>query len=205
MAFQASASACAAILEQQIDTLLDRGDLGARNSAFALIQILADLKAASSSNAFFPATTIQRPANTDIYLANKQYGETLQFSNFGPANGAVYLVNIRITLNIAALPPGMGGFLLFLYSAMPPSARVNNDPFSIPAGDRASCLTTVGIPLTAQLALGGGSVVLVANNVDRMFPVPATGTVFGCLVTTAAFTPAANSETGTITLGAIEV
>jgi len=156
------------------------------------------------SLAFTPTATITRAANTTAYLANDQYGGTFQLSGFGSASGSVFLTDVRIIFNIALLPTGMGAMQLYLFSVTPPSARADNDIFSLPSGDRASCLTPNGIDLTARLATGGGSVIAVANNVNRKYLVPANTNIFGCLVTLAAFTPAAVSETASILCETVE-
>ncbi|MFM6673217.1 MAG: hypothetical protein ACKPJO_24305, partial [Dolichospermum sp.] len=53
--------------------------------------------------------------------------------------------------------------------------------------------------LNASLARGGGSVVAEISNINQLFKL-ATGStsLWGYVVTLAAFTPAANSETATI-------
>jgi len=156
------------------------------------------------SLSFTPTATITRAANTTAYVANDHYGGIFQLSGFGSASGSVFLTDVRIIFNIAALPVGMAGFQLYLFSITPPSARADNDAFSLPSGDRASCLTPNGIDLTARLATGGGSVIAVANNVNRKYLVPANTNIFGCLVTLAAFTPAAVSETASILCETVE-
>jgi len=157
------------------------------------------------STCFFPAPTVQRAANVTAYTANDQYGATLTFTTAGTASSACYLADLRIVLALSALPVGMGAGLVFLYNVTPPSARIDNDAFSLPAGDRASCLTPNGIAVNFALVAGASSsVVAVANNINLLLQIPASGNLFGCIVTTTAFTPAAVSETGTITLSLIE-
>jgi hypothetical protein len=164
-----------------------------------------------TGTAYQSVATIQRAANTTPYIANDVYGAAFELPNFAPAGGHVFLSNVRITFNISALPSGMAGFLLYLYSVTPPSAVADNGAFSLPAGDRFPvCLTPEGIDLgTASLALGGGSVVLDAsksNNINIQLKT-ATGStsVWGYLVTRAGFTPAANSETATIVIHCLGV
>ncbi|MHC5827913.1 MAG: hypothetical protein ACYT04_71505, partial [Nostoc sp.] len=116
----------------------------------------------------------------------------------GVANGNIILTSVDIIFNISAVPTGMGAFTLFLYSISPPSAIADNGAFSLPSGDRASILTPTGISLgNAALATGGGTVVLEIDNLNLQFQ-PISTSLFGYLVTSGAFTPAANSETPTI-------
>ncbi|MFM6917764.1 MAG: hypothetical protein ACKPKT_19860, partial [Dolichospermum sp.] len=67
------------------------------------------------------------------------------------------------------------------------------------SGDRASIITLNGLILTTSLARGGGSVIAEISNINQLFKL-ATGStsLWGYVVTLAAFTPAANSETATI-------
>jgi hypothetical protein len=150
-------------------------------------------------NGFASSATVQRAANTTAYTANDVFGASFEFANIaGAANQSIIITSIDIIFNITALPSGMGAFTLFLYSVTPPSAVVDNGAFSLPSGDRASCLTPGGIAIgSAALATGGGSVVLQADNLNLQFK-PASTSLFGYLVTSASFTPAANSETATI-------
>lgn len=151
------------------------------------------------SGGFISSATIQRANNTTPYTANDVYGAAFELQNIvGSANGNILLTSIDIILNFATLPNGMGAFTLFLYSVTPPSAIADNGAFSLPSGDRASILTPTGIVLgSAVLATGGGSVVLEIDNLNLQFK-PVSTSLFGYLVTSGAFTPAANSETATI-------
>lgn len=150
--------------------------------------------------AYESTVTITRAANTTAYAANDVYGGVFQLTNIGASGGYVFLSSLDIIFNITALPSGMGAFALYLYSATPPSAILDNNPFSIASEDRASILNLNGIILTASLARGGGSVVAETLNINQLFKLAAGQTsLWGYLVTTAAFTPAANSETATIT------
>ena len=156
----------------------------------------------------FPATqtisgtaTITRAANITAYTANDVYGGVFELQNIGSSGGFVFISSIDIIFNITALPSGMGAFALYLYSSSPPSAITDNLPFSLSSDDRASSLTPGGIILTASLARGGGSVVAEALNLNRLIKLANTS-IWGYLVTLAAFTPVANSETATITVEA---
>jgi hypothetical protein len=107
-------------------------------------------------------------------------------------------------MNITYLPSNIGNLRLFLYNVSPPSAVADNGAFSVPSGDRASILTPSGISLgTPALALGGGSLVLALNNINRQFKLSSTS-LFGYLVTEGAWVPTANSETATLTVMAVE-
>ncbi|MEH1790828.1 MAG: hypothetical protein V7L23_35995 [Nostoc sp.] len=152
-----------------------------------------------TSGGFISTATIQRAANVTPYTANDVYGAAFNLPNIvGVANANIILSSIDIIFNISAIPSGMSSFVLYLYSVTPPSAIADNGAFSLPSGDRASILTPTGISLgSAVLATGGGTVVLEIDNLNLQFA-PASTSLFGYLVTSGAFTPAANSETATI-------
>lgn len=151
------------------------------------------------------AATITRAANTTAYTANDVWGGAFELTNFGSSGGLVILTDVRVTFNITSAPPGMAGFSLYLYSVTPPSAYTDNGAFSYPSGDRGTAgspimLTPNGIDLgSAQLALGGGSVVATASNIDQTFKLaPGSTSVFGYLVSRGSYPPASNSETATL-------
>lgn len=160
-----------------------------------------------TSSGYQSSTTIQRAANTTAYTANDVIGGALTLANIGPSGGHIMLNSIRILLNITAVPSGMSNMILFLYDVTPPSAVADNGAFTVASGDRASLLTPNGISLgTPTLGVGGGTVVLQANNLGLQFKLASASTsLFAYLVTTGAFTPAANSETYTMTCQAMGV
>lgn len=151
--------------------------------------------------AFLSTATITRAANQTPYTANDVYGNIFELQNIGPSGGGgfVFISSIDIIFNITALPSGMSGFAVYLYSATPPSAITDNLPYSLSSGDRASIMTLNGFNLSASLARGGGSVVAETLNINQLFRLaPSSTSLWGYLVTLGAFTPAANSETATI-------
>ncbi|MFM6272694.1 MAG: hypothetical protein ACKPFA_40415, partial [Dolichospermum sp.] len=154
--------------------------------------------------AYLSTATITRSANTTAYTANDVYGNgsggnAFELTNIGPSGGFVFLSSLDIIFNITALPSGMGAFAVYLFNAPPPSAITDNLPYSLSSGDRASIITLNGLILTTSLARGGGSVVAEISNINQLFKL-ATGStsLWGYVVTLAAFTPAANSETATV-------
>ncbi|MFM6350045.1 MAG: hypothetical protein ACKPFK_33630, partial [Dolichospermum sp.] len=122
-----------------------------------------------------------------------------ELTNIGPSGGFVFLSSLDIIFNITALPSGMGTFAVYLFNAPPSSAITDNLPYSLSSGDRASIITLNGLNLTASLARGGGSVVAEISNINQLFKLASGSTsLWGYVVTLAAFTPAANSETATL-------
>ena len=155
--------------------------------------------------AFLFTSTITRPANTAAYPINTVYGSVFELvSATVPTSGQwIIITDIEIIFNITALPTGIAGFQLYTYGVTPPSAVGNTGTFSLPSGDRNAIIFPKGVSLgNAELARGGGSVVMQANNLNLICKLTGTS-LFSYLVTLAAFTPAAASETATIRVRAI--
>ena len=148
--------------------------------------------------AYESTATIARAANTTAYTANDVYGTVFELANIGPSGGFVFLNSLDIIFNITALPSGMGAFAVYLFNATPPSAITDNLPYSLGSGDRETIITLNGISLIASLARGGGSVVAESLNINQLLKLAIGSTSLWGYLTTAAFTPAANSETATI-------
>ena len=172
------------------------------NQAINVDTIIARLTAIETKlqSGFRSNPTISRAANVTPYSDNDVYGSAFELNDVGHAGGFVVLTGVRIIFNLSVLPVGMRGFVLFLYTAMPPSSVADNGAFSIPAIDRSSLITPIGIDLgSATLGLGGGTVVLDASDINRELKLAAGSTsLFGYLVTRSAFTPAVNSETASL-------
>lgn len=155
---------------------------------------------------YISTATITRAANTTAYSINDVYGNAFELTNIGNTSGHIIITSIDVIFNIAALPSGMSDFTLFLYSTNPVSAITDNNAYSLPTGDRTSILNPVGISLTAQLARGGGTVVIQKVGINEQYKLASNSTsLFAYLVTNNAFTPSNNSETATIRIRAMEV
>jgi hypothetical protein len=143
---------------------------------------------------------ITRPANVTAYSANDVVGGAITFPTMGPSGGGqVMITSTKFELDIAALPSGMSSFYLYLYNVTPPSAIADNGAFDIPSGDRASFLGKIllGVPVDE-----GSTLFVQSDQINAQITVPSGASVFGYLVTTAGYTPAANSEVYAITLHA---
>jgi hypothetical protein len=156
------------------------------------------MTAAPAGLAYVSSASLTRPANVTAYTANDVYGGVFELQNIGASGGFIFIESLDIIFNITAVPAGMSTFTLYLYGVTPPSAIADNLPFSISSGDRASILNPRGIALSASLAQGGGgSVVAEVRNLNQLYKLTGTS-LFGYVVTSGAFTPAANSESFTI-------
>jgi hypothetical protein len=187
-------------------------------SLIALLPSSLGIKTAANSLSIAPASdaqfsllpagyraqvTVTRPANTTPYTAGDVVGGAITFPSMGPSAGHVLLTSCDLRVDIAAIPSGMTSFRLYLYSATPPSALADNAAWDLPSGDRASYIGY--IDLGAPLDLGS----TLFTQVDQINKQCKLGTsetaLYGYLVTTGGFTPAANSEVYTPTLRALGV
>lgn len=149
---------------------------------------------------FLGTATVTRAANTTPYTANDVVGGAITIANAGPVSGDVLITSLRLLLNLTAIPSGMTSFTLYLYNATPPSAIADNSPFTLGSGDRASFIGY--IPNLTVTLLGTGTSTPQAQLTQIIEQVRTVGgsSLYGYLVTNGGFTPAANSETYTLTM-----
>lgn len=138
-----------------------------------------------------------RPADTAAYLAGDVVGAStgasaaIEFKNLGLPWGHVMITHTELSVYLAALPSTMGAHRLHLYSANPPSALVDNAPWDLPAADREYYVGYVdlGTPLDA------GTTLFIQTTIDnKNVQLGETGSLFGYLVTTPAYTPSSGIE-----------
>lgn len=137
---------------------------------------------------------ITRPANTTPYSANDVVGGVLTFSNMGASNGQmVMLTTATLRYDVTALPSGMSGMRLYLYNATPPSALADNAVWDLSSGDRSAYIGYVDLGTPVDL---GSTLFAQVDALNKHIALGAsTTTLYAYLVTTAGWTPAANSET----------
>jgi hypothetical protein len=163
---------------------------------------------ASSGGGYTSPVTLTRTADTNAYLAGDDIGAAtgstaaLTFANIGPSGGGeVFITTVKLVVNISAIPSGMTSFVLYLYSATPPSALGDNAPFNLPSGDRATYLQPVNLGSPVDL---GDTLAVVTSQVNQQITIPSGGSLYGYLVTTGAFTPA-SATVFTITLKSVSI
>ena len=144
------------------------------------------LKVTGADKCIISSANFTRPNNTDAYAISDVVG-TIAATNLSFTNGAtaVNLTGATLKLKTNAIPAGMVGFKLHLYSAAP-TAIADNVAFNVIAADIDNYLgyiqldvVDLGDNLFAQSAA--------INFVTR----PAAATLFGVLVTDTVFTPVA--------------
>jgi hypothetical protein len=144
------------------------------------------------------SSTVTRAANTTAYAAGDVVGGVIEIPLGVEAGGTFTLLGIDLMWNFGAVPAGMSAFTAHLYNATPPSALADNDAWDLVAGDRATYIGSALIGTPTDL----GSTLFVSNDtLSKVMTLASGGTsIFAYLVTSAAYTPAATSETGRLTL-----
>jgi hypothetical protein len=144
------------------------------------------------------SATITRAANTTAYAANDVVGGVIEIPVGVEAGGTFTLLGIDLLWNFGAVPSGMASYTAHLYRSTPPSAYADNDAWDLGAGDRSVYIGPALIGSPTDL----GTTLFVSNDtLSKVMTLAVGGTsIFAYLVTAAAYTPAAVSETGRLTL-----
>lgn len=145
--------------------------------------------------------TVTRPANMTPYTAGDVVGGVIAFTAMGVAGSHAMLTSVDLRIDIAAIPSGMTSFRLYLYSVTPPSALADNAVWDLPAGDRAAFITYIDLGSPLDL---GSTLFVQTDGISKHIKLGAAETaLYGYLVTTTGFTPAANAEVYTPCLRAV--
>lgn len=142
--------------------------------------------------AFKSKPAVTRPANTTAYTAGDVVGGVIEFGSL-PRPNALFITSADLRIDVSAIPSGMTTFRLHLYDATPPSALADNAAWDLPSGDRANYLGFVDY---GTLTDTGSTLYCRVDqaNVHVGYGSSGNTSLFGYLVTTGAYTPAANSE-----------
>jgi hypothetical protein len=154
------------------------------------------------------AASFTRPADTTAYTAGDAVGAASAILTYaGIAAGSTPGRNIMITsaalrIDINAVPAGMSGFRLHLYSASPDSIADNAVWDLASAGDRAKYQGYIDFAAPIDL---GSTLYAQADSINHQVQLAdGASALFGVLVTTGAFTPSA-STAWTVNLRALSV
>ena len=148
----------------------------------------------SQGFAYTSSATFTRPSNTTAYDAGDVVGAlvaAMTFTSIGPSGGgSVLITKAELQIDTASLPAGISNFALQLYSVTPPSALADAAAWDLPSGDRASYLGSITLGTPVDL---GSTLYVKSTGVDEQYAIPSGGALFGYLVTSAAFTPEADT------------
>jgi hypothetical protein len=134
-----------------------------------------------------PVST-QRPNDTTAYTAGDVVGGVITFPTMAPAaGGEIVITSAMLRINDTALISGEASYRLHLYSATPPSALADNAPWDLPAGDRSVYLGYVDLGTPVDV----GSTLYVKTDQINAQMKAAGASLFGYMVTNAAYTPSA--------------
>jgi hypothetical protein len=154
----------------------------------ASVPVFAVNTAFSSSVTFTPAAS--------PYSANDIFEGAKQFVNIGPAGGGHIIIrNTRLRVDANALQASEANYTLQLYSVTPPSALTDNGAWNLVSGDRASYVGSISLGTPVDL---GDTLCIEQSNITKIINVPAGGSLFAYLVTSAAFTPTAAARVVTL-------
>jgi hypothetical protein len=149
--------------------------------------------------------TITRAANQTPYSIGDVVGGVITIANIGPSAGEIFLTALRLLWNISALPSGMGSFTWHIYNASPASAIADNSPWTLGSGDRGAYLCHIDGMTVAALGTGTASVQGQLSQLNEQLKLVAGTSLYAYLVTNAVYTPAANSETASLTAKSVAV
>lgn len=147
--------------------------------------------------------TVTRPANQTPYTAGDVVGGVITFTNMGPSAGHVMLTSCDLRYDVTSIPSGMSSFRLHLYNGTPPSATADNAAWDLPSGDRSVYIGFIDLGSIEDL---GSTLFAQIDAVNKQCQLGTAETsLYGYLVTSGGYTPAANSETLRVTLRAVSL
>jgi hypothetical protein len=144
--------------------------------------------------ASIPSITFTRPANTTAYTAGDVIGSATsaihELTGAASSSSFVFVQSIQLLINNTAVPSGMAGFRVHLYSAAP-TAILDNAGYTFTTSDAAAWQDSydLGAPavrgsmLRAQAYYQGGIMKLQ----------PASSSLYAVLETLGAYTPASGT------------
>jgi hypothetical protein len=112
-----------------------------------------------------------------------------------PAARAFMITTVHLLVAHTAVISGETSYRLHLYNVTPPSAHADNDAWDLPSGDRSAYLGYVDLGTPVDV---GSTLYVETSGVNKQFILPASGTIYGELVTNGAFTATAAARTVTL-------
>ena len=141
-----------------------------------------------------------RPNNTDAYSggdvvgpATSAGGGILPLVGAGPSGvGGLLVMSTTLLIGAASVPGGMTTMFLHLYNASPASAFADGDAWSLADADREEYLGSLALGTPAD---AGANLFIAVDNINKQIRMGgnASGALWAYLVTTAGWTPAAET------------
>jgi len=129
-------------------------------------------------------------AGSGVHTATHVGSAVLELSGIGLRGDMVRILQSQLQINITAVPSGMTSFRLYLYRTAPPSGLLDNAPWDLPSGDRGSFVGYVDLGTPVDL---GSTLYVQTLSVNKEVILRDTE-LYGYLVTTAGWTPAASTS-----------
>jgi hypothetical protein len=115
-------------------------------------------------------------------------GGALPIANFGEPGKVVRILSSDLMVDHTAIVSGETSYALALYNVTPPSDLADNDPWDIPAGDRASFLGRFSLGTPADI---GSSLYIQTPLLNIDLKMGAFSSLWAYLITVGGFTPTA--------------
>ena len=168
------------------------------------------LKISSTNNALASINPVvtgsyTRPNDTNAYAANDVVSDStgtptnLTIATGLTSGSSAIITSARIRIDIAAIPAGMGGFRIALFSSAP-TAINDNAAFDLIDADKAKLLDIIDIDTPIDL---GSRLWGTTKNINSHIQL-ATANLYAQLITKNAYTPSAQ-DVFTIYLGLMEM
>lgn len=143
--------------------------------------------------AYVYQATVNRANNQTPYIAADVVGGIIEFQNIGPAGGHIVVTSADLLLQIGAVPAGMSSMKLALYNGAPASNLADNAPWTLATTDRDNFLGFLDIG--APVLYTSNCFVQTPDGTAKQYKLAAGQTsLWGYLITSGGFTPAAGLE-----------
>lgn len=166
------------------------------------------------SNASEITASHMRPDDTIAYSAGDVVGTDYMTNELGEnvasifmfryvasAGSSIIITNLKMRIDVGAIPGGMGGFRLHLYKDLP-TAIADNSQYNLPGNDRYKYLDYIDIDTPNDL---GDTLFVSVKNINLQLKL-ATGstTLYGILETKSGYPPT-NNTLKIISMNVVEV
>ncbi len=162
-------------------------------SVFKQISASVQLIAAPGLNS---RVSVTRPSNTNTYGAGDVLGPTgggtatMTFA-FGAVSASnIMITSARLQRNVTAVISGETTYRLHFFNATQPGAQVDEDTFTVAAGDQAAYLGYITFP---QIVDVGATLHSNLENINKQVKLGATTSLFGVLETVGSYVAASAS------------
>ncbi len=140
--------------------------------------------------------SVTRPSNTNTYGAGDVLGPTgggtasITFALGAVSASNIMITSARLQRNVTAVISGETTYRLHFFNATQPGAQVDEDTFTVAAGDQAAYLGYITFP---QIVDVGATLHSNLENINKQVKLGATTSLFGVLETVGSYVAASAS------------